>query len=119
MAPQGMSHCLWVSPHISGGSGWLLCLQKKEDARRRAEEERERMKQVLGFAVLGGTHTRDAHATRVSVPSSLLFALCAAGWGTHGCRGGWHCGEWLHPCVVAAGADKEGGGGRHPPGDPG
>lgn len=31
-----------------GDSAWLLCLQRKEDARRRAEEEKERMKQVTG-----------------------------------------------------------------------
>lgn len=87
------------SPFLRGDPARLLCLQRKEDARRRAEEEKERMKQVK--------------------PVSLCPHPRAPGRGTHGCWGRDGHGRRAQPCAAAAGADTEGGGGCHPPGDPG
>lgn len=48
---QGKSTLVWSHASVSlwcwGFSEASLCLQRKEDARRRAEEEKERMKQVM------------------------------------------------------------------------
>lgn len=91
--PEG-SCCLRVSLPPGGASARLLCLQRKEDARRRAEEERKRMKQVTGcrHAALGAARMCDARATHVAVPSSLPRARPSL------------CCQPRHPWVLGQGA---------------
>lgn len=61
-------------------------------------------------------HTCDACAARVAVlscPSLCSWPRLSWALGQEPAR------QVSHPCAAAAGADAEGGGGCHPPGDPG
>lgn len=107
--PQGL-------PSSGGTQHGCSALQRKEDARRRAEEEKERMKQVK-MCCSGGS-TRVMHVQLVLLSPYPCPSLRS--WPRHPCvLGQGPARQVFHPCAAAAGADAEGGGGCHPPGDPG